>query len=58
MASTSTGDAESSGVTGQEPKHQEHHIRITSHGKIQNWVSFALNFFDVCEQLGSLGIFL
>ncbi len=24
-----------------------HFIRITSHGKMQNWVSFALNFFEV-----------
>ncbi|KAF4604335.1 hypothetical protein EYR40_001514 [Pleurotus pulmonarius] len=32
-------------VEAQDTK-SPHFIRITSHGKMQNWVSFALNFFE------------
>jgi hypothetical protein len=32
-------------VTGENEPQQ---IRITSGGKIQTWVSFALDFFEVC----------
>lgn len=28
----------------------EHRVRITSQGKIRAWVTFALEFFDVCER--------
>jgi hypothetical protein len=28
----------------------EHRVRITSHGKIQSWVTFALDFFEVGEK--------
>jgi hypothetical protein len=28
----------------------EYRVRITSQGKIRAWVTFALEFFDVCER--------
>lgn len=41
-------DEPNQGVTVEaQDANSPHFIRITSHGKIQNWVSFALDFFEV-----------
>ncbi|KAG9225785.1 hypothetical protein CCMSSC00406_0007795 [Pleurotus cornucopiae] len=40
-------DEPNQGVTVEaQDANSPHFIRITSHGKIQNWVSFALDFFE------------
>lgn len=43
-------DVPERGASPHRGNQEVHEIRITSHGKLQGWVEFALDFFVVSER--------